>query len=360
MKNSIIKFVLLSITLTYILIDSSICQQFTKYEVIVNAQFGMEDKKIGFNKNEGAVFNNFPGDFIVDQKDNIIIADNDKEQIHFFNKFGHWEKSISMPTFVDDGKSRLEWTGGTRTRMKLSLDGLNQIYINVCFGVNEYGIYKIDTNRISVVQISLNGKIPGIDKRVIGFFVSKNGIIYLHTSPVGNPLDTSNPDFAYDKNGKLLGQVDYYIENSEGDVYRLSSEHKGYKSFVKYLKGINKGMVASDQLVRESKEEHLPFGNTGSMYGNFYTFAGIDWKDNLYVTNGEITKQYDKNLNLVKDYSTPLKQFEEKNIFTDQTKLKISPNGSMYIMVVTSDEKVDKINVKDFTKLYIQILKINK
>jgi len=274
-----------------------------------------------------SVIDNIPiDDLSIDRQNRIIILDHSNNLIRIFDSNRTFKKDIKL---LEEQSDLYQPKFSSR---KLAVDANSNIYC-LTLSVEYFGsLIKFDSSGRFLKRFSSNEKMPHRSERIIDFYISNSNNIYLSTFPHGQTQAGDTPVYVYDSEGNFLEKVGYHIDDSEGNVYRFDKSQKDVAYFTKFTKHTSVRSKSSKDLSKLA-DIRLPekHGMLTEKYGNIWTFAGFDDSNNLYLTNGVVTKKYNSHLKLIKEYNTSLYELEKQNIFCDQRNMKISPNGSIYI-----------------------------
>ncbi|MBI3766116.1 MAG: hypothetical protein HY277_06400, partial [Ignavibacteriales bacterium] len=268
-------------------------------------------------------------DLVVDRSNNIFLTHSKNNRIEKFNEVGDWVDEIILPDERYFGQDVIS----PAVSLKLGLDGQDNLYVNVLFFEYEVALYKYDRSGKLLMKFPFRKQKPveGSD-RVINFFVSSRGNVYIRTFPAGLMRASDTPVYAYDQRGNFLGMVDYDLEDSNGDIYRFDRTRPDISSFQKMQHDAGGNLTPSHDLKKLATVAFSEVvGWLKKKYGNTWTVVGFDRNDNLSLTNGIITKTLDDHLREIRSIQTPLEMLEQQNISVTQRNIRISPNGGLYL-----------------------------
>jgi len=267
-------------------------------------------------------------DLLVDWNGNIYIADYKDKIIYKYDNSGNELDIINIP----DDKFRVP--DGVGNDIKLGVDGENNLYILTLFSEYWYSALKYNPDLKTLETMSQIERVKMA--RITEFFVSYSGNIYVYRSVITPSYSWKNCVLMYDNNGGLLGEVDYWNEDIEGNVYKSIPTHQDI-TIAKYEKPENMNGKPSSFLKQLGKIT-MNRSSTGRRIfdEDRWKFVGTDNNSNFYLFNRQKVKIFDKNFNMR----------DEINIvdYLDKKKLRfiqISPDGE----IITCSVKHNKFVV---------------
>jgi hypothetical protein len=264
-------------------------------------------------------------DYVVGHDDRIYFSDPNLNLIHVFTGQGEPINTITIEPI-----ERL----GEMEAYQLGIDALDNLYVNVTWGEIEITTYIFDKNGVLVRKHLFNEEKPRHNDRVIGFHVTGSGRIYLETFPaeIYRP-NWPNRVYVFDRNFNFEGMTDYCMEDNQGYVYKREDYTGSAIIMGKYLLNDVHPMVSSGKLkkvgtIQVGVRPLSPFYKPGSTW----LIAGIDDQNNVYTTNGIVTRKFNTKLEQVAEYSIPIDDIgSSQNIGIDIRRLKIAPKGTVFL-----------------------------
>lgn len=266
-------------------------------------------------------------DVTIDTNDRLIVLDHTNNLIRIFDSSGALQRVIEF----SPEQSRVYHP--EYSSRKLAVDTNHNIYCLTLSMECFHSIAKYDNSGKFIKEYVNSDKTPPRSNRIIEFYISKKNKIYLNTFPHGLTRSIDAPVFVYDCDFNFLGKVDYYIEDTKGDVYKFDKSQKDFASFVKFRSDHKDQLGRPSKVLSESHRVQMTerHGSLKKKFGNIWTYAGIDRHDDVYLTNGVVMKRLDSTLKLVKEYDAPLFELMSHNIIADQRNVRIGPSGSIFI-----------------------------
>jgi hypothetical protein len=255
---------------------------------------------------------------VITYKGYIYVADKTKNRILRFDSNGNWSGSIELPNEKYDD-------------VLLTVDGDDNLYVALRGSEFFVGIYRLPAGADNLMKFSLKGQQPRAGDRLVGFFASRRGRLYLSTFPAEVLRSNwENMTFVYTLSGDFLGMVDYSLEGSKGDAYKV--EYKdGNNMLSKYR--LNASSIRPTKLLEkvgsvafEPREPRLHRWTKEDFY-----LTGIDSLSRVYLSSQVSTRRYNANLELESEIPTSFEMLEKKDGITlGHRSIRISPSGRVY------------------------------
>jgi hypothetical protein len=296
----------------------AVCQEL-KFETIVEMGFGREDGKLGVHHSDSLAGGWLPNDVTIDTKENIFVADRLKERIIKFDPQGTWIQSFALPEeeYFD---------------LKLTVDGDDNLHVALRSSEFLVGIYKLSSLGGNFTKLTLSGRQARGGDRLVGLFASRGGRLYLSTFPAEVlRANWENMTFAYTLGGEFLGMVDYSLEGSKGDAYKVEFKN-GNRILSKYR--LNPSNVLPTKLLEVARSNTFQqWEATGTHWANKQDFflTGIDSLSRAYLSSEVLTRRYNEKLEIESEIPMSYEVLDKKyGIRLGHAAVRISPGGSVY------------------------------
>lgn len=263
---------------------------------------------------------------VIDRQNRLIFVANNMIQLH--NANGALIRNIQL------SKEDSESYNPEYFARKIAVDAHSNIYCLSLYIESFISITKYDSSGTFIKRFPASDNMPQRGERIQDILISNGNKIYLTTISHGVGYDRETPVYVYDLECNFLGKVDYDFVDLNGDPFKFDRTPQRRTILNKYKKS---SLKQTKQLEKLSEKRFDRWD------GNNFTFAGIDGYNNLYITNGKITKKIDDNLKEIKDIQTPLETLEGDGIFCMQINMRVGYDGTLYLFGVRKEKETLKI-----------------
>ncbi|MBA4313044.1 MAG: hypothetical protein C0417_10490 [Chlorobiaceae bacterium] len=266
-------------------------------------------------KEQGAILVSINGIYIADTKTNTIINIDSEEGI---------KSTFKIPQYILDKYFLPDY----EREFHIGIDSIRNIFIVICHAEALSTIIIFDKVGNFVREIDLVEIVPS-SVRITGFYVSKRGVLFIHTTP-HSPLSPgwNESTYVYNNDGTFLGRSDCNWEDSKGNLIKILRT-KDSTIISKYKNPIDSKIYSSSKLRKIAAYAILKTKNNYYQQGVSWSYVGIDTSDNMYLTNENIIRKLDPNLNLISEI--PIIHNLLNNQSIKLVKVLVGPGGNTFL-----------------------------
>lgn len=322
------------IVISLITLFSSLAISQSEWSEVLDIQFGYGEYQINLGEElqqrEKISIASFPAprDILIGKDGLIYIPDKNGWRILVYDKNGRFSRTIGIPQ--KDIK-----TSQFGVNIYLVEDPDERIYVHVTYQDRLFALYRFDKDNDGVFEFPFIDVKPKGDDVVGSIFSGGSGHIYIPSTP--SEILRSNWEnriYKYDSDGRFLGMVDYFIEDSEGNIYQpgIEKDDEGYLwKFKKF--GSPDTPTATTGDLDNLKTLSIPIGiKDDARIEQSYVFRGFDNDMKIYVANESFVRIYEPPGELRWKVPLHLDILEHTMGFLSRYQnIKISPNGQIYI-----------------------------
>lgn len=287
----------------------------------------------------------FSTDLIFDKSDNI----------YFFDGFRNILKYDRNGNFLYDIPIPIEQFNS----VKLGIDFQNNLYVSLMWSDYFSQMLKFDSSGNQIKNFELKNPKPA--GRTYPIFISKSNKLYIYTFLLElEPSEWAKGYvYVYNIDGKFLGRTDYYVENSDGMVYKIDP---GYKEFrVEQFDSTPRNEITkSDSLEHKGRisiEYKYRSYEPGSIFGSeedSWGYIDLDKNNNIYFANPFMIKKYDKTNSFIENINISIKKLDKSKIFAHIHFLKVNNEGEIFVYGFKNYDDSFKDNDKIVILKYIK------
>lgn len=316
--NSSFATIISTLALTVGISSSSLSQE-VGFDTIVDVGFGQQNNQLGASKQYDMALAYLPRDVVIDCSGNIYVVDLPKSRVVRFDLHGKMVLTIPLPHDKQ------------RYNVLLAIDVENKLYVLITRGEFLLSLNKLNEASQILEEVTLRGKRPQGGDRIEGFSISKHGRIYIRTFPAEVlRANWENMTFVYTLTGDFLGMVDYSLEGSKGDAYKVEYEN-GNNVLSRYR--VSTDDVRPTKVLEKSGGvtfEPMEAGPREWSKDDFY-LTGIDSLSRVYLSSQVLTRRYNTELKIQSEIPTSYELLRKKyGIALGHLAIRISPGGQVY------------------------------